>query len=61
MMLLYSLKAKEDSPMTVQCCVCKRIRDEGQWTKREDLGNGMISHTYCPQCKEVVLASFRQA
>jgi hypothetical protein len=38
--------------MWIQCCVCKRIRQEGQWIAPDRLGvNGTpVSHGYCPEC-----------
>ena len=38
--------------MTVQCCVCKRIREGGQWLEWADnsFPERNVSHTYCPLC-----------
>lgn len=38
--------------MLIQCCVCKKIRQEGRWVPDgkpvEDAGR--VSHGYCPAC-----------
>lgn len=36
--------------MTVQCCVCRRVKDEGRWSRRDTGRNEEVSHTYCPAC-----------
>lgn len=39
--------------MTVQCCVCKRVKSEGPapWHKPLQAPHGtVVSHTYCPSC-----------
>ncbi|HRI88015.1 MAG TPA: hypothetical protein PLJ47_13900 [Candidatus Hydrogenedentes bacterium] len=39
--------------MTVQCCKCKRIRFEAQWSApAATLLQGNVSHTYCPACAD---------
>ena len=46
------MKAKH---MDVQCCVCRRVRIEGNW--RSEGGRrprGRYSHTYCPRCYDEV-------
>lgn len=36
--------------MTVQCCKCKKIRENGEWIHRpHGLGHN-VSHGYCPGC-----------
>lgn len=36
--------------MTVQCCVCKKVKAEDAW-KHETLDRpAEVSHTYCPVC-----------
>ncbi len=36
--------------MTVQCCVCKKIKHEDSWTKAQLELPHEVSHTYCPVC-----------
>ncbi len=39
--------------MTVQCCVCKKIKLEDSWTKSQLERPHDVSHTYCPACLRV--------
>jgi DNA primase large subunit len=47
--------------MVVQCCVCKRVRDRGQyrhaWPGELPLH---VSHTYCPRCARETLAKLQR-
>ncbi len=38
--------------MTVQCCKCKKVRDNGQWTDRPLTiqESKVVSHAYCDRC-----------
>ena len=49
--------------MLTQCCVCKRIEDDGAWLPADEVLYD-ASHTYCPECavsaREEIRA-FRQA
>ncbi len=36
--------------MTVQCCKCKRIRQDGRWQPTSAATETPASHTYCPAC-----------
>jgi hypothetical protein len=36
--------------MTIQCCVCKRERIDGEWCETTRQGLPDASHTYCPSC-----------
>lgn len=38
--------------MTVQCCVCKKIRKGARWVKPQKVAlvKHDISHGYCPKC-----------
>jgi len=38
--------------MIVQCCVCKKVRENGLWTFTDQvaLDRQNVSHGYCPQC-----------
>ncbi|HNR31237.1 MAG TPA: hypothetical protein PKI11_10135 [Candidatus Hydrogenedentes bacterium] len=36
--------------MTVQCCVCKKTKVNGEWRLAPPVRDARISHTYCPAC-----------
>ena len=36
--------------MTVQCCVCKKVKVEESWTITGIDRPKDVSHTYCPVC-----------
>jgi len=36
--------------MTVRCCVCHKVREQGQWKDRPEERSDAVSHTYCPHC-----------
>ena len=36
--------------MTIQCCKCKSVREDGEWKRPAADPAGSISHTYCPAC-----------
>lgn len=38
--------------MTIQCCVCQRIKVEDTWKHRHVEHPQQVSHTYCPVCLE---------
>ena len=39
--------------MTVQCCKCKRCREDDDWSApAETLLHDGVSHTYCPTCAD---------
>lgn len=50
--------------MTVQCCVCKRVKAEGPapWHKlgAEDPVPAHVSHTYCPACLRASVGAMRR-
>lgn len=46
--------------MKVQCCVCARVREGGEWNHRSTPLEGEVTHTYCPQCKTQTLQAMRQ-
>mgnify|MGYP006300070543 CR=1 FL=1 len=46
--------------MKVQCCVCKRVREDGKWISRNLDASDSISHTYCPACLEASMADMRE-
>jgi hypothetical protein len=41
--------------MTVQCCMCKMVRIDGEWNHHHQALRGDTSHTYCPVCLDVTL------
>lgn len=43
---------REEAIMTVQCCVCKRVREGKAWyvTNLPERALGPVSHGYCPVC-----------
>lgn len=43
------------------CCVCKRIRYNGEWTDVKYVSGGSVTHTYCPPCAEEAMAEIAQA
>ncbi len=45
--------------MTVQCCVCKKVKEDNQWVRRAVQTPGAISHSYCPHCLELSLQAMR--
>jgi len=49
--------------MTVQCCVCGKVRKEnGSWCQEDIPEEEMesVSHSYCPSCLEGALREIRQ-
>jgi len=44
--------------MTIQCCVCKKVKDEESWTKQQVVSPKDVSHTYCPICLNRSRADF---
>lgn len=43
--------------MTVQCCICKKVKEENTWVGRVPHVPREVSHTYCPQCLELSKAA----
>ena len=42
---------RASSGFTVQCCVCRRVRDaRGKFRQAQILPGARVSHTYCPDC-----------
>jgi hypothetical protein len=39
--------------MTVQCCMCKKVKHQNDWVLRTLQAARDVSHTYCPQCLEL--------
>jgi hypothetical protein len=48
---------KEVQPMTVQCCVCKKVRDDQVWKLEDRIHRADVSHTYCPVCLKASVAA----
>lgn len=48
--------------MVVQCCVCKRIRENNSWAKPTlPLTNEKaMSHGYCPNCADEAFREVRE-
>jgi hypothetical protein len=46
--------------MTVQCCKCKRVREDGRWHPISQTPDGDVSHTYCPICLGECLAEIER-
>ena len=42
--------------MTIQCCKCFKIKSDNQWTPKNVMLGGEVSHTYCPECRDHTLA-----
>lgn len=42
--------------MTIVCCKCKKVREEGEWKRPAIDPADSISHTYCPVCLAVTTA-----
>jgi hypothetical protein len=36
--------------MVIQCCMCKRVESNGEWTRQSEALGSLVSHTYCPPC-----------
>ena len=36
--------------LKVQCCVCHRYRENGDWVHEPNPPVARVSHTYCPRC-----------
>lgn len=47
--------------MTIQCCVCKKVRREERWTRatQKELRDEAVSHGYCPSCAKKAFAEIR--
>lgn len=45
--------------MTVQCCVCAKVKIDGKWIHDAIKHPHDVSHTYCPMCLEHSLAAMR--
>ncbi len=42
----------EHGEITVKCCKCHRVRENGSWTDERDkeAARRRYSHSYCPAC-----------
>ena len=41
--------------MTIQCCMCKKVKVDGHWVSRHSVSHGRVTHTYCPVCLALTL------
>jgi len=46
--------------MTVQCCVCHRVKVEDAWKHRPVERPQEVSHAYCPACLEQSKKAIRE-
>jgi hypothetical protein len=46
--------------LTVQCCVCFKIRKGASWVTRVEAIIGLCSHGYCPDCYHRLLNELEQ-
>ncbi|HPO15206.1 MAG TPA: hypothetical protein PLI09_17315 [Candidatus Hydrogenedentes bacterium] len=46
--------------MTVQCCVCAKVKEDNHWVHRHVERPKDVSHTYCPNCLEQSLNVMRK-
>ncbi len=46
--------------MTIQCCVCEKVKDDNRWIHRQIDHPKEVSHTYCPHCLEQSLGIMRK-
>lgn len=49
--------------MVVQCCVCRRVRNENEWIVPEAAAveqRDKISHGYCPRCAAQAFEEIKQ-
>ncbi|MBN2712381.1 MAG: hypothetical protein JXR97_08145 [Planctomycetes bacterium] len=45
-----------NNELTVQCCVCRRVRDsKGEYHQPPAILGDRVSHTYCPECARFML------
>ena len=45
--------------MTIQCCICKKIKVEDGWAKGGIESRSDASHTYCPVCLQQSATAMR--
>jgi hypothetical protein len=38
--------------MTVQCCKCKRVHQDGCWLAEQPPNDVPVTHSYCPICED---------
>ena len=48
--------ASRRARIVAQCCVCSRFRDGDAWVHRTKSDDMSVTHTYCPECQDRVLA-----
>lgn len=47
--------------LTIQCCKCKRVCDQGVWHSPERPPSCPVSHTYCPLCLAEIQRVLRES
>ena len=45
--------------MTLQCCVCKKVKEQGSWKFEDRTARADASHTYCPPCLKSSIAAMK--
>lgn len=45
--------------MTIQCCVCKKVKEGEGWKLEGLVGRPDASHTYCPHCFKNAMTALR--
>ena len=45
--------------MTIQCCMCHKIRERSEWIRGEVPRRDDVSYTYCPACFDEFKAELR--
>lgn len=45
--------------MKAECCVCKRVNEQGKWSRTSGDAQRDVTYTYCPECLQRVTAAMR--
>jgi len=45
--------------MTPQCCICRKVEENGQWRRTGKAPEPPVSHTYCPSCLKASVQQMR--
>lgn len=46
--------------MEVMCCVCKRMKIDGEYVETAPKNKHMISHSYCPSCAKMAMENLEK-
>lgn len=46
--------------MELICCVCGRVKRDNEWVAEPARRDTLLSHGYCPACKEAFLVELRR-